>query len=292
MAQLGIDYKSEYVKLLDLLARVNNANEGFSSSDISDGERLWYANILANKFTGHALTILHLSHGTVIQDLPSFPKHNFPDSASIDVLTRATMEAFLVFHYVFYAPTTAEEKDYRYWAYKAAGLAERQNFPTITEEGRQTLDNDKIELNELRNKLESNKVFQALKDFQKRQIFEGEGKWRWKPGYKRHISWREIAIDAGFSKMSASQIYSYLSGSAHSSSLSILRMAQALENKEPEKLIEPSINTMNIVIANMIREYCALFPRAQDVLTKDLEGSNLVKQYIQIGRELDKYLGT
>ncbi len=97
------------------------------------------------------------------------------------------MEAFLVFHYVFYAPTTVEEKDYRYWAYKAAGLAERQNFPTITEEGRQTLDNDTIELYELRNKLESNKVFQALEDFQKRQIFEGKGKWRWKPGWSEPL---------------------------------------------------------------------------------------------------------
>ncbi|MFC2025298.1 DUF5677 domain-containing protein [Chloroflexota bacterium] len=291
MKQSEMDNKQEYLRLLDLLARVNYVNEGFSSSDVSDGERLWDANNLAHKFIGHALTILYLSHGTVVQDLPSFRKLNFPDSASIDVLTRATMEAFLVFHYVFYAPTTAEEKDCRYWVYKAAGLAERQNFPTITEEARQTLDNDKIELDELYTKLKSNKVFQALKDFQKRQIFEGKGKWRWKLGCKSHISWREIAIDAGFSEMLASPIYKYLSGYAHSSSLSVLQTAQALVNKETEKLIKPLINTMNILIANMISEYSGLFPRAKDVLRESGE-IDFVKKWINGGRRLGDNLDT
>jgi len=68
-------------------------------------------------------------------------------------------------------------------------------------------------------------------------------------------------------------------------------MTQALLNKEKQQC-NLSVSTMNIVIANTIMEYCALFPRAQDVLTKDLKGSNLVKQYIQIGRELDKYMDT
>lgn len=290
--QLKTKIKQDYVKLLDLLAKATDSVEASSISDISERERLLDAHNLANKFIGHALTILYLSHGTIIQDLPSFKKLIFPDSASINVLTRTAMEAFLVFHYVFFKPDTPEEKNYRYWAYKAAGLAERQNFPTITKEGRQMLDNDKIELDELRNKLESNKVFRALKDSPKRQIFEGKGKWRWEPGCKRHISWREIAIHAGFSRMLANHIYGHLSGYAHSGSLSVLQMRQALENKELEKLIKPSINLMSILTANMIQEYCGLFSKAQVVLTKDLEGSNLVKQYIQIGHELDKYMGT
>ncbi len=274
--------RDNYLKLLDLFAKANDVVDVSSISDAGERERLWYANILANKFTCHALTILHLSHGTVIQDLPSFSKHNVPDSASIDVLTRATMEAFLVFHYVFFAPTKADEKNLRYWSYKASGIAEWQNLLESISEHEQEKAEEKKELNELRERLKSNTVFQSFTDKRKKQILKG--KWRL-------LSWRKIAIDAGFSKMLAFQIYSYLSGSVHSSSLSILRMDQALRNKELEQLIKPSINTMNILTANMIREYCALFPRSQDVLTKDLEGSNLVEQYIQIGRELDKHMG-
>jgi len=287
MAQPKMDHNQEYVILLDLLARVNNANKGFSSSDISDGERLWDAHCLVNKFIGHALTILYLSHSTIVQDLSSFKRLKFIDSASIDVLTRAAMEAFLVFHYVFFAPATVEEKDYRYWAYEAAGIAERQNFPIITEETRRTLDNDKVVLDKLRDKLKSNAIFQSLKDGEKGQIFKGKGNWKWKPDGKGAIYWHDIAIDAGLSEMLAKHMYSHLCGYAHSGSMSVLQTAQALLNKETGQLIQSSIDTMNILVANMIQEYCGLFPKANTVLIGDLEGNESVKLYIEIGRHLD-----
>jgi hypothetical protein len=158
MEQFEMKLKPDYGKLLDLLARAIDASKGFSVSDVSDGKRLWDAHNLARKFIDHAFTVLYLSHGTNVQDIPSF-KFSFIDSASIDVLTRATMETFLVFHYVFFAPQTKEEKDYRYWAYKAAGITERQSIPIITEETRRTLDNDRLVLDKLRDKLKSNAVF-------------------------------------------------------------------------------------------------------------------------------------
>ena len=105
MEQFRMRIKQGHVKLLDLLARVIDANKGFTTSDISDGERLLDAHYLANKFIDHAFTVLYLSRGTKVQDIPSF-KFSFIDSASIDVLTRAAMEAFLVFHYVFFSPQT------------------------------------------------------------------------------------------------------------------------------------------------------------------------------------------
>lgn len=284
MTQLEWDNKQEYLRLFKLLARVNDAVDVTSISDAGERERLIGAHDLANIFTAHALTILYLIDDTKIQVPSSFPplKTTSFALASIDVLTRATMEAFLVFHYVFFAPTKADEKNFRYWSYKAAGITEWQKQTESISGHKQEKAAEKKALDELHTKLKSNTVFESLTNSRRKQIPKGE--WRL-------LSWREIAINAGFSKMLASQ-YRYLSGSAHSSNLSVLRMKQALNNKEPEKLIEGSINTMNIVIANMIREYCGLFSKAQGVLTKDLKGSNLVKQYIQIGHELDKYMGT
>ncbi len=280
-------FKPDYVKLLDLLGRVNNANEGSS-----DDERLIDAHWLANKLISHALTVLYLLfHGTNIQDLPSFKssKLRFVDSASIDVLTRATLESFLVFHYVFFAPTTAKERDYRYLSYKSAGLAEKQSFPTITREARQTLDSEKIVLDDFLDKLKLNEIFQNLKDYQKSKIFKGQGEWKWKPHGKGKVSWYDIAISAGFSKVLARYVYGYLSRHTHSSYLSVIQMRQIFESKEKEQSISAPI--MSIVVANMIREYCALFPMVQNVLSRDLEGNNLVEQYIRIGRILDKYMG-
>ena len=283
MEQFKMDHKLEYVISLDLLARAINANRGFSISDIIDGERLWDAHNLANKFFDHAVTVLYLLHGTRVQ-IPSF-EFRFVDSASIDVLTRATMEAFLVFHYVFFVPSEKEERDFRYWAYKAAGIAERQNLPeSIFEHERQKAE-EKIVLDELHDKLKLNAIFQGcLTDKQKRQILKG--KWRL-------TSWREIAIDAGLSEMLASHMYRHLSGYAHSSSLSVLQTKQAVMNKGQEQLVQSSIATMNVFIANMIREYCGLFLKAQDVLDAEPAGNKeMIEVWIKIGRQLDENLDT
>jgi hypothetical protein len=287
MTQLGTDDKQECRKLLGLLAQVIGANKG---STIGDDDRYLYAEGLANKCFKHTLTALVVSRGMNIADFPS-KEIGVIDVGSVDVLTRAALETFLTFHYIFSAPKTKEEQDYRFWAYKAAGIAERQNLPEKTAEQRQQKAKWKKKLEELHDKLKSNAIFQSLDKNQKEQIFEGKGKWRWKPSCKKHLSWREIAIDAGFSKkMLASHMYRYLSGYAHSSSLSILQINQAYENRQEERLVSSAIATINILTANLVREYCELFPKGEAVLSKDLEGKNLVEQWIQIGQRLDEDL--
>ncbi len=291
MAQIRADNREDYVILLDLLAKANDSVKGPSISDVTELERLLDAHRLANKFIAHALTVLNLSRGYKVEELPSFQPVNFTDSWSIDVLTRAAMEAFLIFHYVFYAPTTIEEKDYRYLTYKVAGLAERQNLLAGSPEHQIIRAQEKKFLEELHIKLESNAVFQSLTNKQQNKIFSGKSEWKWKPNGEGVVSWREIATDARLSNMLASHTYSYLSGHAHSSNTSVLQVLQALEHKDLSTLVKFAMSVINVLIANMIREYCGLFSKAQDVLSKGIEGNNLVEQYIQIGRTLDKYMG-
>jgi len=52
-------------------------------------------------------------------------------------------------------------------------------------------------------------------------------------------------------------------------------------------LIQSSMSIITIATANLIREYCDLFPRAKAALTADAEGSDLVDMWIQIGEKLD-----
>lgn len=276
LEQFNMEIKQDYVKLLDLLAYVLAADNYLSFGD--DNERLSIARGLTDKFVNHAVTLLYLSRGTK-QDLLSFKFDSYLyDFASIDVLTRVLLEACLTFHYVFYAPQTKEEKDYRYWAYKAAGIAERRNAPASTEEHRQKQAEEREELNKLRQQLKENAAFQSLTDKQKKRISKGE--WRLK-------SWREIATDAGFSKILASDMYRSLSGQAHSSFLSVLQSLETQKTKKQEETIISSMGVMNPVIANMIQEYCGLFPGARDVL-RDSGASNSVEVWVNIGRQLDE----
>ena len=279
--------RQEYAKLLNLLAQANDSVKSSSVSKTDECERLLDAHYLANKFIGHALTILNLSRGTIIQDLPSFPKLNFRDSASIGVLTRAAMEAFLRFHLVFYAPKTTEEKDYRYLVHKVAGIAENQTYMSNTLENEKQNAEEKEALNILRSKLEANTIYLNLKESKRARLFQGQEQdlWRLNPNTKKILHWYEIGIDAGFGKLLARDMYKHLSGYAHSGSLSIIQTANALANKEVEKVIMHSINIMTILTANMIKEYCELFPEAQEVLNNS-GASKFIQIYVNVGSRL------
>jgi hypothetical protein len=286
--QFGENARRDYMKLLDLLGRVLGA-DNLSSFLGDDNERILIARGLTNKLLEHAVTVLYLSRGTK-QSLPSFG-FNFFDSASIDVLTRAVFEAFLTFHYVFYEPKTKEERDYRYWCYKAAGIAERQNARVSTEEQRQKQAAEKKELGEVHEKLKSNVVFRSLTEAQRTRFFEGKeiNLWRWGPDIKKVLSWRELAVDAGLSETLASDRYRHLSGRVHSSSLSVVQTIGDHVDREDKQVISGSIGTINVVIANMIKEYCGLFPKAREVLSRDSTGSGIVNWWIQVDRTLDEF---
>jgi len=124
-----MEKEREYIKLLEILIRVAEANKG-QVAGIDD--RILDAEGLLLKFFGHTASFLYLYKSTTLPDIHV----SFFDSASIDVLARAALETLLVFHYVFEAPTSEEEKDFRYIAWSLAGLLERQNFPAQSPKGK------------------------------------------------------------------------------------------------------------------------------------------------------------
>ena len=89
--------------------------------------------------------------------------------------------------------------------------------------------------------------------------------------------------------MLASDVYSYLSGSAHSIFLSVLQSVETQVNMQQEEAIRTSMVIMNRVIANMVIEYCRLFPRARNVLSTDHEGLEIVDWWFQVDRGLDEF---
>lgn len=288
-----VDSRQEFLILLDLLAQEMNAVRVSSIKDPNERDRLTYAHNLANRFFQYALTMLHLCDDKNVENVPSFGNIKVGDPASIDVLTRAAMEAFLVFHYVFYSPSTADEKDYRYWTYTAGGLAERQNLPEAVFEHVEQKAEEKKRFEELCAKLRSNAVYQNLTPRLKARFVEGKelDLWRRQPDTNRRLSWRDIGIDAGLSEMLSSHMYRHLSGHAHSGSLSVIQTQQAVVRNEAEYLITPSINTLKVLAANMIHEYTELFSEAQPVLTKS-GASTFVHTWIRIGQQLDENLNT
>jgi len=265
--------KKDYVRLLTLLFEVVEANRG-PLNDVDD--ILLYAEGLAQKFFFHATSILYLSEETNMPNFPSTPL-KFIDSPSVDVLARAAFETFLVFHYIYIAPKTHEEKEFRYLAWTAE-LVKRQYLPVSTQEHQQKLAKERKDLDDLHKRLRSNASFQKLTTKQQKDVLEG----RW-----RLLSWQKIAEDAGLAKVLAANMYGHLSGYAHSGFISVLQIKQAFQKREQALLVESSMQVVLIAAANFIRGYCDLFPKAKQALNRNTNGILLVDELVTIGQNLD-----
>lgn len=232
---------------------------------------------LATKFLVHGVSTLYLSRGTHVHDFPTL-RLGFVDISSIDVVARAAFETFLVFHHIFVAPAQEDERHCRYLSWKVAGLAEKQHFTMTTQEHQDRILADGKELHELYNKLNSNIFFQLhVHNEQKEKVIKGEWKLQ---------SWREIAQGAGLTRALCLDMYRYLCEYAHSGFISALEIEHALHKSEQPHLIEPAMITVSIATANLIHDYCELFPAAKQVLVADAEGHEIVNKWRGIGRKL------
>jgi hypothetical protein len=256
-------------QLADLLRKITEANTGH---DVED--RLYDAHCLAIKFAGHVFTALHLTDGTRL----SFPTFEtvYLDPASIHVITRAAMEAFLVFHYVF-MPQNADEKEVRHLTYNLAELFERQDLVIINDDERQLLAREKNQIDDLIDKLKKNKLFLSFSAKHQKQLLEGN--WR-------SISWHDLAINAGLSEMLAKWGYRFLSGDCHSSHLSVRQTTQAAINREEHRILNGTLATINILTANMINDFSILFPEPAKTIAGDSEGAKQIQLWIKVGNEI------
>src|SRR4030042_3706233 len=249
--------EQDLMKMLDILYKAVSAARRQPNN--TDG-KLKDAEHLATKFLVHGVSTLYLSRGTHVHDFPSL-RLGFIDSASIDVVARAAFETFLVFHHIFIASGEEAERQNPYLSWKVAGLAERQHFTTATQEHQDKLMTEKRELHDLHTKLCSNVFFQLhVHDEQKEKVLKGE--WKLK-------SWREIAQNAGLTRVLSLDMYRYLCEYAHSGFLSAAEIDNALHKSEQPHLIEPAMITVTIATANLIHGYCELFPIAKQALAAD-----------------------
>jgi hypothetical protein len=272
---------ADYASLLDLLAQVIESNKGPIRNAADD--RFYYAEGLALKFFHHAASALYLSRCRRLPDLPSMSLR-FLDSPSVDVLARSAYETYLIFHYVFSGAKDDDEKDLRYWTWKAAGLAERQNYPLpheAQEQIEQKLEKEKADLDELRRRIVANPSFQSLPKPKRNKVLtylsSGKGDWKLQ-------NWREIAESAGLNKMISSYFYQYLCGYAHSGFVSVMQTKQRLQEPEDAPSMQASLHFVTVATANLIHEYCELFPRAKTALDRDPIGSGILRRWIQIGQ--------
>ena len=121
--------ETEYQRMLESLIEVTEANKGVAAGH---DDRILDAEGLALKFVFHAASALYLYRSTTVPEIGA----SFFDPGSVNVLCRAALETFLVFHYVFVEPQLDDDRDCRYIGWVLAGYLERQKLPVWSAEAR------------------------------------------------------------------------------------------------------------------------------------------------------------
>ena len=245
--------ESDYQELLSLLIDVVEANKGVVAGD---DDRVLDAEGLALKFVFHAASALYLYRSTSLPELHA----RFFDAGSVNVVSRAALETFLVFHYVFVEPASDQDRDYRYGAWVLARCLERQRFPVWSAEVRAALEHEARLIGPFTDRLKANGTFAGLSPGHQKKVLKGE----WKL-----LSWTEIARSAGLHDINAKAAYSYLCGYAHAGNLSILQLRQADSSEAQRSLCASSMNLVLIAMANLVKSDRALFPKAMARLDQE-----------------------
>lgn len=279
--------KEYYIKLLETLIKVAEANKGTA---LGEDNRLLEAEGLFKKFIGHAASALYLFRSTTLPSVKITDRGiSFFDSGSINVLGRAALETFLVFHYVFIEHRSDDEKDFRYYLWLHASYLDRQNFPSISEEGKKQHTDEKKIIDALKEKINNNSVFKQLDKEKKEKLLKkmekGKDAWRlqWQKGQWAPKSWTNIGVSAGLSEILAKHFYSYLCIYAHSGCQSVQQVGNAETAETQKGLCVATMKLIMIAMANMIKAYCQMFEKSRDVIQKDEDAKKLIDQWVHIG---------
>jgi hypothetical protein len=154
-----------------------------------------------------------------------------------------------------------------------ADLMTRQTFQPFTLEHENIQRDDKEVIENYKAKIQNTRRFDALNTGRKKDILKG----KWKIG-----RWEEIGIKMGFDKRIIEQTYKFLCSYSHSGFISIMQLQTAISDKAKSPPLEGIIETVRIVLANMIDLYCIVFTASREELYKDEDAVQLVQKYLDM----------
>lgn len=265
MQGFGNGLEDDYKTLLGLLIEVGENLKGHTPED----RRLVDSEPLAGKVVCHACSILFLSRGTRLGDVPEGPIH-FVDHASIRVLTRALLESAWAFHHVFVDPETEDEFTFRFCSWKLAGFVQREKFPALTDSAREQLARDKEVVNRDREELESTEAFERLTPRDKKRALNGK-LWRPRP--------LQATAEAFLGKKFGAATYAWLSSYQHGDALSAIQIRAADTYERQRQAAEIPLWLVAISLSQMIKAYVRLWPQLGAVTNRDPNTEDLVETY-------------
>jgi len=265
----------DYDQLLELFIRLIDSRAG---TNIEPGDE-WLndAQTLAVKLFRHLMSMKILACvGTIKQD--NFPPSFFIDHSSVKVVTRAALESYLVYFYL-YGSGDLEMSKFRHKTWHLAGLSDRQRHHASTDESRHKLSSEKLEINNLRLEIQASPQISGYTHKQQIQLLDGN----WRVG----TSWIMLGTQAGFHTTYFENVYSYLCGYSHSSYISALQVGQAQTLEDQNMLAQSCTGIGLIIMAHFVTNYASSVNAASVVLASNADTQLLIKKWRITAAELD-----
>jgi hypothetical protein len=251
--------------LIGLLIKLGESLKGHQPQD----RRLLDSEPLAQKTLFHACSILLLSRGTRLEDIPDSPV-NFVDHASTKVLARAVLETVWAFHHIFVEPENEDDRTFRYCCWKLAGFVQRESFPAMTESAAEQLQKDKVAVGRWREELRSTQAFERLTAQDKTKALNGR-------------LWRSQSLkataEAFLGKKFGPATYAWLSSYQHGDALSAIQIRTADTYETQRRMAKGSLLLVAISLSNLISGYLTLWPALELVANRYPDIQELVEMY-------------
>jgi len=199
-------------------------------------ESLQLSNLLVQKILLHGSTILFNADGI---NFPSKYKYDLKikDPLTLNVIFRSLLESYLTLNHLNFSKIE-DENEVRFKIWIQFGLRQRakMTFSELEEKGKQLLNSEKYEIDNLVNEIQSSIYYTAL-DNEKKESFTKQISRDWKFGFKGStylkFSWQELLNNSGVNKKLFCDTYNFLSWFAHSTCISLYQLRDMyIENNE------------------------------------------------------------
>jgi len=237
-------------------------------------ERLYFINLLTQKFMLHGFSVKKLILGITLESPSQNQKIPILDPFSIYSIERTMIETYLVQNYLSNTSVNEDLLNGRFEIWMRYGLLKRGNNFIIAE-AKKVLESDKENIKKLEQSIKNREFFKNLSEEKKLKFLKAyNSEWKFLFESKKFytVSWKKLLEEAGVNPFICEETYNFLSWHSHSQSISLLQLQEMWENDYEKEAIRSSIKQLNMYIAFMISDIVRSnynFKKAYDSLSED-----------------------
>ncbi|MDR9875871.1 DUF5677 domain-containing protein [Pseudomonas allii] len=206
------------------------------------------------------------------------PPGSFIDHSSVAVLTRSSLENYLVMTWLLSGGNESLQ-EFRHNVWEYCGWKKRSKLADTTDDARtirQVAEND---ASALWPSIQSSPHFQNYTESEQKRLRKGD----WGVGW----NWNDLAVEAGLHRTYFTSIYPFLSGHVHSDFIGALQNGQAGTLKDQYMLGSGCLQAIVMLIGHFAHHYASLFPPAKNVLLHAGEVREIAEKWNLRAEDMD-----